>query len=144
MSWLIIFVVVGIIGFTIYTYRKAVSDDGRIDSLFRVYSHMRKKYPSSPERFYLEQVAMHHIHPQTGRRWGDMGYSGKEYIDGVFEDQEIDIKGLIAHFISLEFPKKYPVSIDLDVIEREVKGEKITPRSKLKMKVNKAYEKYAI
>jgi len=141
MVW-IAFFAVSILCCVILFVRKIISEDGRIKAFFRVYLCSKQKYPEQPERFHLEQVALHHFHPRTGKRWGDMGYSGKKYIDSVFEDKDIDIKYLIQHFISLEFPDKYTTSTNWETFLQENRMGEVSPEKNLKIKIDEAYNQY--
>src|SRR3989344_7399098 len=89
---------------------------GRIGTLFRIYKSAKNKFPNATERELLEIVTGELIPPGKSTQIRNLGMSGKQYLDGVFESKSLDIDELIYHIVTLEFPKKYPQKIDIEKI----------------------------
>lgn len=110
----------------------------RIKTFLRIHKAAKVKFPEISEREILEIVAEEHIPPGKASQLKNSGVTGKQYLDGVFEDKEIDIDELIYHFITLEFPKKYrPFKIDLDEIMDGARGNKPSVREQLMVDIRK-------
>ncbi|PIR61224.1 MAG: hypothetical protein COU68_00530 [Candidatus Pacebacteria bacterium CG10_big_fil_rev_8_21_14_0_10_45_6] len=116
---------------------------GRIETLFRIYRAAKQKFPNASEQELLEIVVGEHIPPGKSTQLRNLGISGKQYLDGVFESKLPDIDGLIYHVITLEFPKKYkPFKINLEEITEQNRTGKLSAQDELKMTIKNCHEKF--
>ena len=91
----------------------------------------KKRFPDDDRRS-LEAIADEHIHPTQAKKIRNM-IGGARYLDGVFGNRHITVNELIGHFIQLEFPRKYPQRVDLELIiertqKRHQEPERASPR----------------
>src|SRR3989338_591678 len=110
---IIVIIIISIMAIIIF-FKLLSSEKERIKTLFRIYRYYKKKYPTLSERNLLEAVIEQHIPPGKAIRLISTGTTGKQYINGVFGSEEIDIDRLVYHIITLEFPKKYKLSLSLE------------------------------
>ena len=103
-----VLVIAGVVFFKLLSGEKE-----RVKTLFRIYKAGRTKFPDITERELLEIVVGELILPGRATQLRNLGITGKQYLDGVFEDKQIDIDELIYHIVCLEFPKKYKIQINL-------------------------------
>lgn len=116
---------------------------GRIGTLFRIYRAAKQKFPNAAEQELLEIVVGEYIPPGKSTHLRNLGISGKQYLDGVFESKLPDIEGLIYHIITLEFPKKYkPFKIDIAEIREENRTGKLSAQNELKKIIKNSHEKF--
>lgn len=115
---------------------------GRIGTLFRIYKAAKNKFPSATKRQLLEIVAEELILPGKSTQIRNLGMSGKQYLDGVFESGPLDVDELIYHIVTLEFPKKYLQKIDVEkIFEQKEKGT-MSPREELKKMIIEQHKKF--
>jgi len=120
---------------TLFLYVRSLSSEkGRIISLVKVYKHHKQKYPNQSESYYLARVVEHHIPHGSGNRLGDKGISGEKYLSGIWEEKvyNLTLGKLVEHIISLEFPDKYKINIDVEQMFENAQTVKLTPRDELK------------
>jgi len=136
MSWIVI--IISIIVVVYIFFRKFSGEDERIKTFLRIYKAAKNKFPDLAERRILGLVIEEHILPNKNIRLRNSGMKGIDYINGIFEDQEITINDLVYHAITLEFPNKYqPSKIDLDEIRRINRGLQPDKRKQLRKKIEK-------
>lgn len=115
---------------------------GRIGTLFRIYRAAKQKFSDATGKELLGVVAGEHIPPGKSTQLRNLGISGEQYLDGVFESKLPDIDGLIYHIITLEFPKKYkPFKIDLEEIREQNRTGKLSAQDELKITIKNYHEK---
>lgn len=117
MTWIVgLVVAVGLLALVVRAVVRASGEEERIRVFLRVYQQAKRGGASESEA--LASVCSFHIPPGRGRPLSAYGMTGEAYLKGVFEDEVIDIQSLIALFIRLEFPEKYPMKIDIEEIRR--------------------------
>lgn len=115
---------------------------GRIGTLFRIYRAAKDKFPNATERELLEIVVEELIPPGKSTQIRNLGISGKQYLDGVFESKPLDIDELIYHIVTLEFPKKYPQKIDVEKIFEQKEQGISSPRDELKRVISEQHKRF--
>src|SRR3989344_7098670 len=130
-------IIIGLIAVVAIVFFKTFSGEKeRVKTLFRIYRAAKQKSSSATERELLEIVVEEHIPHGKSTQLRNVGMSGKQYLDGVFESKQLDIDELIEHIIALEFPNKYkPHHIDLDEMFKERETGELSPRNKLKLMI---------
>ncbi len=127
----------------IISFKFLIGEKERVKTLFRIYKAAKVRFSEKSERELLEIVVGEHILPNKGIRLRNSGITGKQYIDEVFNSRSLDIKELIEHIITLEFPKKYkPSKINLEEMYDQVKNEKVSPREELRLIIEKYQRKF--
>ena len=114
-------------------FRKFSGEDERIRHFLRVYMAAKKRFPDD-DRHSHEAIADEHIHPTQAKKIHNL-IGGARYLDGVFGNQPITVNELIAHFIQLEFPLKYPKHIDLEMMIQQTQQGIKSPRELLQEKI---------
>lgn len=132
-----VLVIAGVVFFKLLSGEKE-----RVKTLFRIYKAGRTKFPDITERELLEIVVGELILPGRATQLRNLGITGKQYLDGVFEDKQIDIDELIYHIVCLEFPKKYKIQINLEKMERLARTEELSENDKLKEEIKQQHQKF--
>ncbi|MEK7510966.1 MAG: hypothetical protein AAB582_01915 [Patescibacteria group bacterium] len=114
----------------------------RIRTLFMIYVAAKLRSPEMSERETLEIVVNDLIPPGKAIHLRKTGITGKQYLDGVFEDRQIDIDELIFHIICLEFPKKFPNKIDLEEMMRNAENNSLSEKDELKEEIKRQHQKF--
>ncbi len=137
-------IIIGLVAIVAVVFFKALSGEKeRIKTLFRIYRAAKQKSPNATERELLETVVEEHIPQGKSTQLRNVGMSGKQYLDGVFESKQLDVDELIEHIIALEFPNKYkPHHIDLDEMFKERETGKLSPRNKLKLTIKNYHKEF--
>lgn len=110
------------------------NEDSRISQYIKFYWILKRYNPDLSERQLLEKVADLHIEYSYAPSSVKLG---KEYLNEVFEGNDIDIIWLISHFIMCEFPQKYPFDEDIYEMERRIRSGKKTKKEILCEKIKK-------
>ena len=105
MIW--IFVSLLVVALVVWFLRILTGEDERIKVFLRVYRRNQREHPEYSERRLLETVVEWHIPYGSARTWKGDGLTGKQFMDGVFKDEEIVLKELIVHLMGLEYPQLY-------------------------------------
>jgi len=105
MLWIPFLIALGALAF--WLSRMLSGEDERIKVFLRVYKKRKTEHPDFSERKLLEAVAEWHIPYGSSRSWKDDGLTGQQYMNGVFDNQDVVLRELIVHLMGLEYPKKY-------------------------------------
>lgn len=134
MTWIIIILLIVIV--IIFIFRSLSSEDKRIKVFLKIYKTAKHKYSDLDEKEILGIVMEEHILPGKSIKLGKTSMKGTKYIDGVFEDKDVNINDIIYHAITAEFPKKYrPYNIDLEQMRKNNRGQAVDVKQKLKDKI---------
>lgn len=134
---LLIIAPVVIIGL-LFVFKTLSGENERIKTFLRLYKAAKKKLTDFSERELLEIVTEEHIPPGRSKRLKDCAITGRQYLDNVFEQKQIDINELIYHLITLEFPNKYkPFTIDLEKMLESDESDKSSVEEQLKATIAK-------
>jgi hypothetical protein len=143
MSWLIILVIVLVLLVSaVLLIQRGSGEDERIRTFLRVYRHSMAIGASEAEA--QAAVASLHILPGGIRTVRGSGISGETYLKHVFENEVLSVEKLVEHFIALEFPHRYPQSIDLELIRKRAREGVLGPRELLGKKVAKLAEEMGV
>jgi len=136
-------IIIGVIAVVVAVFFKALSGEKeRIKTLFRIYRATKQKFPNASERELLGIVIEEHIPSGKSTQLRNVGISGKQYLDGVFESKQLDIDELIEHVIALEFPNKYKINLDLDEMFKEAQSGRLSLRDKLKLMIKNYHKEF--